>query len=221
MDGDGELLFGFSFLLNLLVIGGLWWAIRYETLDRPFWRSLAIGWTLSLVANVLWIAYDVITGSSLPPLSAVDGLYLARYVIVWLAFWWYPEPLRQRQGWGMIGVMAVGAVVAWMGHYRLVWRSTNVALPDFLGVTVYPILDVGLTYSGAIRAQATEERPSCGLKWMVVGSLVMYGIANWLNFNLRMGLLDPMSPWPTVFWMVCDLGVGMAVVGYLMSQREE
>ncbi len=219
MDSAGQLLFGVSFILNLLVIAGLWVGARYETPDRPFWRSLAMGWALSMLANVLWILHDVITGASLPPLSAVDGLYLARYVLVWLAFWWYPDSFRWRQAWGLIGVVVGTAAVAWIGHYGLVWRSTDVTLAYFLGVAVYPILDAGLIYSGAIRAWQTKTKPSRALKGTIVASLVMYGVANWLNFNLRMGLLSPMSLWPTCFWMLCDLGIAAATTAYILRQR--
>lgn len=220
MDGATQLFFGLSFIVNLVVIGGLWWAARYETRAHPFWRSLAVGWTLSLVANLAWIAYDVLTGRSLPPLSAIDTLYLARYFLVGLAFWGYPEPLSWRQGLGLLGVMVGTAGLAWFGHYRSVWRSVEIALGNFLGVAAYPVLDAGVIYCGLVRLRVTRDDPTRGLKGMVVVSLVMYGVANWLNFNLRVGLLDPVSLWPTVFWMLCDVGIGTAVMTYGLRQRE-
>jgi hypothetical protein len=219
MDDIAQWLFGLSFVINLVVIAALWRSTRFGTTSRSFWRSLAIGWTLSLAANVIWIGYDIVTGVSLPPLSMVDVLYLARYLFVWLAFWGYPEPLPLRWLRVVVGMMMIVAVIAWLGHYGPVWRSTDIPMADFLGVALYPILDAGLIFTGLVRIYESDRHRVRPSKPWVVFSLLSYGMANWFNFDLRLGLLVATSLWPTLLWMLSDLAVGVSTVAYTTRER--
>ncbi len=211
-------IFTLSLLVNLVVIGVLWWAAARSKTARSFWQLVAAGWSLNLLGNLIWIGYEMARQQSLPPLSPVDSLYLGRYLLVGWAFWVYPAPWPGRRGLEITAAMLLMAVVAWFSLFRPVLASTAPAWPDFLGVAIYPVLDAGLVYAALRRfleLKGDWGRPAFGLLLL---AMLCYGAANWINFTVRMTPAERLFDWASLFWLLTDLLTGLAA---MVWQRQE
>jgi len=203
-----------SFLLAIVVTGLLWWASRQPGPDRLFWSLLASGWTLNLSGSIIWGVYEVATGKSLPGLSWVDLLYVARDVVVFAALL---RQVRRMSRWRLVGLCAVvlaALAILWIGFFRPTVGPTEITPLrglDFLLYAVYPIWDAVLVYVGllALACAGTKQRR----RWigLLVSAMIFYGIANWVNFVV---LITPdfTSDLPALFWLLTDVSVGIAVV---------
>jgi len=206
-----QILMAVSFLVNVATVCSLWWAAYHPTTTRPFWRALAAGWTLSLLGNVAWVIYDLSSGNSLPPLSWVDGFYIGRYVLIGLALWQYPVAWPGRRGLVLAAVLWATALVLWVAYFQPVWTLTEQPVAQLIGVALYPILDAGLVFCGWARHRETEGRVR---QTVMLLSLAMtaYGVANLINFWVRMSSPDGDSLWATAFWLTCDIMTIVAAV---------
>ncbi len=213
-------LFAISFLVNVLVVGILWWTAVRSSTHRTFWRLWAIGWSLNLLGNVAWIIYDMmIDQGSLPPLSWIDTLYLGRYLLLGLAWWLYPDGKKSaRWGLELAGVMLLVGLVAWFSLYQPMLASTGRSWAYFLGVAIYPILDAGLVYAAwrGFQASVSGMKPVIALLLL---ALVSYGGANVINFSARMASVEALSNWATLFWLLADLLTGIASVYFLWKRN--
>lgn len=219
-----EILSGISMILNLLVTAGLWWSARRSTTERPLWRSLAIAWTLNLLGNIAWVAYNVLTADSLPPLSPVDLFYFARYLFIGVGLWHNPKSWRSRRVWDLAGVLVAAAAVMWLTTYRDAWAATELSLLAFVGVAVYPILDVGLIYLAVLRVRDVRRgvlahHATSSVHVLIATSMTLYGIANWMNFHITTGLLGRGDLVATVAWLLSDVTVVAALLLDAMHPR--
>lgn len=200
---------GASTLLNLVVTGLLWHASRHSSEAKVFWRLLALGWALNLVGNIAWGVYDMATGSSLPPLSWLDLLYLARYVLVMAALWrCVGRPDRRWVMW--VAFVIAAAAVTWLALFRPA-LTTVTHLPDFVGVAVYIVLDFGLLYLAAL-AWARAEQGWRLVIGLIALAVVFYSLANLINFSIRLGLPERTAFLTGLLWPLSDVLTGLAAV---------
>ena len=200
----------FAFLLGLLVTGVLWWTARRSKRARRFWGLLAAGWSVALVGNIAWGLYEVVTGQSLPYISLVDALYLARYVLLFVAFWRCWGVPRHGQ-WFSFAVLVLAAAAVAAGLYVLTPPDTRMEATLYFAGAVYPILDVGLVY---LALEAWWHEPA-GLVRTTFGlltlALIAYATANWLNSYGRLVSFEAVSSLAGLFWPLSDIFTGLAV----------
>jgi len=220
MDAFFMALYAISSILSLVVTGGLWWAAHRSEETSPFWRMLALGWSLSLAGNLAWTVYDMVGGKSLPTLSWIDGFYLGRYLLIWLAFWRYPAPFSPWRGLEVLAAMAISGLLAWVGLFQPVLTSTERSLPYFLGVAIYPVLDAALVYTAWIRWRQVITPALKQAVLVLILAMLVYGVANWINFGVRMVSLDAESLLATLAWTLSDGLLCIAIVVFL-RQRDE
>lgn len=200
---------GASFLLNLVVTGLLWHESHRSSEAKVFWRLLALGWGSNLLGNIAWGVYDMATGSSLPPLSWFDLLYLARYALVMAALWrCVGRADRRWVTW--VAFVVAAAAVAWLALFRPT-LATVTHLPDFAGVAVYIVLDVGLLYLATL-AWARAEQGWRLVTGLIALAVVFYSLANLINFSVRLGLPERTAFLTGLLWPLSDVLTGLAAV---------
>ncbi len=209
-----QILFAVSFLLNLIVVGILWGAAYRTTTARSFWGMLAAGWTLNLIGNLTWTAYELIGGAPLPSLSWLDIVYVLRYLLVGLAFWRYPTVWPPRRSLEVGGVMLLVGLITWLGYYLPVLSVRSESTPEFWGYFIYLVLDGGLIYSAWIRARATRETKLGAALNLLALALLMYGVANWLNLVANLHTLEIGLSAANFFWLLSDLLTGWAAIRF-------
>lgn len=208
----------FGSLLIFVVVGLLWQAGRRSSGARAFWWLLAAGWGVGLLGNIAWGVYEVATGRDLPYLSAVDLMYLARYVLVFLAFWRYPRRVLPWRWAGAVAVALTATALIWFALFRPASGAeiTPARLLDFLLAASYPVLDAMVLYA-ALWAWACAPGAERTALALLVLAMVAYGVANWLNFRSVLSLAPPAVPlWaqPSLFWPLSDILAGVAA-GYV------
>jgi hypothetical protein len=211
-----DALFALSFLLSLATTAGLWRATALADRRPGFWRLLALAWSLTVSGNVAWITYELWAGVTLPTLTWIDALYLARYGLIGLALWSHPRPWPVRRAGELAGVLVACAALAWLLFLRPVWTSTGGSWTHFLGVAIYPVLDVGLIYLAWRRWQGTRASPFGSVMVRLLSALGAYGVANWINFRVRMSSLEANSLLATAFWLSSD---ALALLATLAVRR--
>lgn len=204
-----------SFVLSLMATGLLWWAAVRGLPARRFWCFLAAGWSLDLMGDLLWGASELVSGKSLPPLSAVDALYVGRYVLVLVALWGYRHPVTARQWLRFLAVLGLVALGLVAGFVVAVPPSRQTAF--WLGLAFYPFLDAGLVYLavGAWR----DERPGAQRNALGLLSLALlaYGVANWLNVTGQAIPAAGLAGLADLFWPLSDILAGVAVLHVLWT----
>ena len=199
-----------AFLIGLLVTGLLWWAAYTSIHPRCLWGWLAAAWTVALVGSIAWGVYELVTGESLPYLSAIDVLYLARYALILVAFWRCLCVPAGEQWIRLLMALVVGTAVVIGGFFLSVPISRQTGY--WLAGAVYPILDVGLLFV-AIEARRCE--PEGRLRaWLglLALALLAYGAANWLNFYGQAIPFQPAADLSALFWPLSDILVGFGVL---------
>ncbi|HOT90275.1 MAG TPA: hypothetical protein PLJ78_00870 [Anaerolineae bacterium] len=202
-----------AFLVALLVTGVLWWAARQSTDDaRVFWRLLAWAWTLGIAGNIAWGVHDYVTGESLAIFSLIDGFYIARYILVFWAFWRYPRRTRQA-GWAAYGVLlAAATALIWAALFRPVMADISQPVLFFLGGALYPIMDIALLYAAwAALTYTANPRMRVALRGLAL-ALIAYTLANWINFRVRSEVFEASSLMAGLFWLLSDAGTGAAAL---------
>ena len=205
--------FAASFLFNFVVTGALWWASRQsESEARSFCRWLAWAWMLNIAGNLAWAAHDFVVGESLAILSWIDGFYIARYGLVFWAFWRYPRR-RTRARWTFyVTLLAAATALIWVALFRPVMVTVTHPLLYFFGGALYPIMDVVLVYAGLTAwTYSADDRMRVVLRWLVL-AMATYGVANWINFGARSASLDVFSLVAGLFWLLADVGTGVAAL---------
>lgn len=203
----------FSFLLGLLVTGLLWWAAARSIEPGCFWRWLAAAWTVALLGTTIWGVYDQVSGTPLPSISWVDGLYLVRYALVLVAFW-RCLGMPSRDQWIQLVVALLLAAVGITIGVLLAVPTARLTI-DPLALAVYPILDVGLIY---IALETWRQQGAGGLRnalGLLLLALVAYGAANWLKFYGEAIPFDPASRLATFVWPLSDILTGTGVLHLL------
>lgn len=202
-----------SFLFNLLVTVVLWWAVRQsENPARSFWRGLAWAWVLNIAGNLAWAGYDFVTGGNLAIFSWINGFYIARYGLVFWTFWRYPRR-KMCVNWVAYGaLLAASTALIWAAIVRPAQATLAQPFMYLFRGALYPMMDVGLLYV-VLEAwtNTTEERMCVAMRWLFM-AFAAYGIADWLNFSVRLISFEVFSPAAGVFWVLADLGIGVAAL---------
>jgi hypothetical protein len=199
-----------AFLIGILVTGLLWRAAYTSTHPRCLWVWLASAWTVALLGSIAWGVYELVTGESLPYLSVVDVLYLARYVLILVAFWRCLCVPAGEQWIRLLMALVVGTAVAIGGFF------VSVPIPRqtgyWLAGAVYPILDVGLLYVALEARRCEPEGRLQNTLGFLALALLAYGAANWLNFFGQAIPFQPAAGLSTLFWPLSDILVGLGVL---------
>jgi hypothetical protein len=205
-----QIFVAFAFLVNLAAVGVLWWAARHLATDRLFWRLFATAWTANLLGNLAWIVIALTSTASLSLYSCIDGFYLARYLLIGVALWRYPVPWAPRRGIMPVVMMGGMALVLWVCCLEPAWAAAERSAISLITIAVYPILDTGLTFCAWTRARETVGQIWRTMRWISL-SMTTYGAANLINFGTHMSMPKDDSPLSTVFWLLSDVMILIAV----------
>lgn len=201
------------FLFPLVVAGMMGWLAWRRKATRLFWGLLAAGWAINVAGNVAWGVHDMVTGSRLPPLSWIDLIYLARYVCIALAFWLYPAVWPRRRLLEAVGVLILTALALWVTVYRTELAASKRAWDEFIGVAIYPVFDAGIVYLSLSRWRENEEAVWKLTVLLLLAGASAYGVANMINFFVRMAAVDAVSGWADLFWFLSD-ALAVAAMGW-------
>jgi len=209
-----DILFGFSYLFGLALTGLLWWAARRAATTRPFWTLLAAGWTVGTLGSLAWGAYEVSTGQDLPVISLVDGVYVLRYVLVWLAFWRYPLPWPRRRAWELAGAMLAVALLGGLVVVSFVPAEPRQRLIAFTSWG-YPVLDAGVLFTVWLRRRGLPSVPFRRIVSFLALAMLAYGLANCANFGKFGFSWAAGAPLSSALWFLSDVLTAVAVVDFL------
>lgn len=203
----------FAYLLSLMVTGLLWWITHEQIYPRRFWRLLAWAWTAGLLASTAWGVYEYLAGEPLPYLSLPAILYLARYILIFLAFWRCLGVPAGRQWLRLLLLLLVAAAVVLSCFYLCVPAPRQTAYR--LAGGLYPVLDVGLLCI----ALAAWQKELAGALRNALGLLALalfaYGAANWLNFFSRAMPFDAVTGVAGLLWPLADILTGAGLLHLL------
>ncbi len=203
-----------SFLLTIVLTVLLWWTSRHSTGDRAFWALLASGWTLNLVGNVAWGASETMTGESVALFGWIDVIYVARYVVVFVAFGRRAGKLGGRQWASLVAVAAAATAATWLLVFRPTLTSPDVELSHilyFLSGAIYPIMDAVLVYAAILAWTQAAEQSKNPLALLAL-AMISYGVANCINWSTRMASLEAESGLAAFLWLLTDVLTGSAAL---------
>lgn len=198
----------------LLVILALFWRKAFRQFEaRPFWRLLALAWTMNLFGNIAWALHDLVTGTALDTFSAVDFFYVSRYVLIGIALWLYPASLTRRDGaWIGAAAFVVNAIV-WVVHFHPAMTLKGGDWTGFLGVAMYPVLDASMIVLAWLRVRATRASSWNRTALLLFCAMTCYGIANTLNLASYVFSVMTSGVLPNVFWILTDIFVLIIALG--------
>ena len=203
----------FAYLLSLMVTGLLWWVTYQESYPRRFWGLLAWAWTAGLLASTALGVYELLTGEPLPYFSLPAILYLARYLLIFLAFWRYLGVPAGRQWLRLALLLLVAAAVVLSFFYLCVPVPRQTVY--WLAGALYPILDVGLLCPVLAAWQKELDGALRNALGLLALALFAYGAANWLIFFGRAMPLDTVSGVAGLFWPLADILTGAGLLHLL------
>ncbi|MEA3309592.1 MAG: hypothetical protein U9Q70_08800 [Chloroflexota bacterium] len=202
-----------SFALTIIVTAALWWRTRRSSgAEHTFWQLLALGWSLNLAGNLAWAARDILTGAPAPIFSWLDAFYLARYLLLFLACIRYPSRWRAPEWltWSVVTLLSGGLI--WLLLFRPALALPDTTLAHFWGGVFYVILDGALLAAGLL-SWRTKPSGEIGATLMLFTlAMLFYGMANWLNFDVRLVSLAAASRWAALGWLLADLLIGVAAL---------
>ncbi|MFN2151853.1 MAG: hypothetical protein ACK2T5_09685 [Anaerolineales bacterium] len=197
--------YGISFFLSLFVLVGLWRIAAKFPVTSRLWSLLALAWTLNLIADLVWgilvfVAPDIW-------LDWIDYLYIGRYLLVFAAFWLYPQPWGWRQWVAMFASMLIGWLLVWL----LLARPADNPDPSYaLAGMIFPVMDVGILFGAIYRWRMAEAAMQKTLLWLSV-AMFAYGAANWFNYSVRVTKPEADSLLALILWLLSTVFTGVAV----------
>jgi hypothetical protein len=204
-----------SFFISLMVTLVLWRSAHRQIYPRRFWPLLAAAWFLGLLGNVAWGMYEVLSGESLPRISLIDLFYAIRYVLIGIAYWRSFLIPRGRQWLSLTTTMLLTAAIL-LAIVILSLPPSRLPASSIAGV-FYPVLDAGLAY---ISWQAWRREPAGPQKntlGLVALSILVYGVANTLNFLGLALSVDSLATLTGLFWPLSDVLVGAGVTHLVLT----
>jgi len=208
-------LYGISFFLSLIVLIGLWRTTAKSPVTRRLWGLLALAWTLNLIADFAWgilvlVAPDIW-------LDWIDYLYVGRYLLVFAAFWLYPQPWGRQQWIGIFASMFVGWLLLWL---LLARSAENPDSSYVLAGMVFPVMDVGILFGAIYRWRTAEPGMKKPLFWLSTAMLV-YGAANWFNYSVRVTDPEADSLPALILWLLSTVFTGVAVWQFWKGSKSQ
>ncbi len=136
-----------GFASVLCILGGI---LLYRPEDRTSWFLLAAGSACFFVAEGVWNLYRIVLARPIGFPSVVDGVYLAGYVLTFLAVMRLsrnPNRSARREDYADAAIVTIGAL-ALMWHFFMGPEVHNPSLhASALGVTVaYSVMDIVLVF---------------------------------------------------------------------------
>lgn len=198
-------LYGVSFFLNLFVLMGLWWTTVNSPETRRLWKPLALAWTFGLIADLAW-GILFLRGPDIW-FDWIDYLYVARYLLVFLAFWLYPQPWQWRQWLALLAAILWGWIFLWL----LIILPADHPDPAYAWAgMVFPVLDVGILYAVVFRWKTSQETLNPVFFWLSL-AMLSYGTANWFNYSVRVINPDADSLTALICWLLSTVCTGIAL----------
>jgi hypothetical protein len=198
-------LYGISYLINLLVLIGLWWVTLKAPEARRLWGLLALAGTLGFIADLAWglifmLAPDIW-------LDWIDYLYIARYLLVFLAFLIFPQLWGWRTWLGVLGSTLVGWLLVWL----LLARPAQNPDPSYIWAgMVFPVLDVGILFAAVYRWRTSESALQPTWMWLSL-AMLSYGAANWFNYSVRVTNPEADSLPALILWPLSTIFMAVAI----------
>lgn len=189
----------------LVVLTVLWINAFRQPAWRSFWAALALAWMMNLFGNVAWIVHDLVTGTPLDSLSAVDLFYALRYVLIGIVLWAYPRPLRRNDGIWTGAIAALVNALIWVFYYHPAVKLTGGNWLGLLGLALYPLLDATVIVLAWLRFRAVRGTLWDKAAWLLFLAAISYGIAN--TFNLTEYIFSfSLGGWiQNIFWLLTDV----------------
>jgi hypothetical protein len=101
----------------------------------------------------------------------------------------------------------------WVFLYRHTLMAAPITLlrvRDFIGVAMYPVMDITLLYAAVLTwTQAAKSSLRNSLSILIL-ALISYHVANWFQFS-NLAIAGFTSGMPDVFWLLTDVLTGLAV----------
>ncbi|TET51043.1 MAG: hypothetical protein E3J64_07555 [Anaerolineales bacterium] len=195
------------------VAAGLLWSTWHLSADsRRFWGYMAAAWTATLLGNAIWGVHDLQQRQRLPPLSALDAVYIARYMLLAAALWQGVSGVPPSRWVGVPVAIAASLVVARRWLYRSHAGRASAHTARSIGKAVYPVLDSALVYTAAMAwasAPGLQERISVALTTLAIA---VYGAANWINLRSRAYPLETSVNRAALLWPLSDIVIGVAAL---------
>lgn len=207
MDILSQILQAIGYIILLVILVLLWRKALRSSEIRPFWRWLAMAWTMNMLGSLAWIVHDVVTGTELDTLSVIDVFYVSHYVLVGCALWIYPAPLSRRAGLWVGGTMLVTSVVVWTVYFNPAMALRGGDWTGFLGLAMYPVLDAGMITLAWLRVRAARHSAWSMYALLLFCAMVSYGIANTINLTEYVFSLLSSGILQNVLWMLTDVFV--------------
>jgi len=204
-EGLSNILYGVSFFLNSFVLVGLWWTSVNFPETRRLWKPLALAWTFGLIADLAWGVLFLLGSDTW--FDWIDYLYIARYLLVFLAFWLYPQPWQWRQWLALLAAILWGWIFLWL----LIILPTDHPDPAYAWAgMVFPVFDVGILYAAVFRWKTSQESLTSVFFWLSL-AMLSYGTANWFNYSVRVINPDADSLAALIFWLLSTACMGFAL----------
>lgn len=222
MDKISQILQVAEYLLLLAILIVFWSKAARQRELRNYWGLLALAWTMNLLGNIAWVIHDLFSTTALGSLSAVDFFYVLRYALLVAVLWLHPVRLTRRDGlWAAVAAFVV-AVIIGVVYFEAVMPLRSGDWLNFLGLAVYPVLDVAIITLAALRVRTMREpwwnRNALFLFW----GMACYGVANTINLAHYVFSAISVGVFPSVFWVLADaLLLIMALGGNDMKKDKE
>ncbi|MBI5953362.1 MAG: hypothetical protein HY865_17035 [Chloroflexi bacterium] len=221
MDMISQILQAIGYLLLLVILALLWRKAFRQSEARPFWRLLAMAWTMNLLGNIAWVIHDLVTETTLDTFSAVDLFYVLRYVLIGIALWLYPTPLTRRDGvWIGVAVFVTNAIV-WAVYFNPAMELRGGDWTGFLGLAMYPALDAAMIMLAWLRVRAAREGLWNRNALLLFYAMACYGIANTINLTGYVFSLAFGGVLSNVFWILTDIFVLSMALGDSSAKKSK
>lgn len=221
MDTISQILQAMEYLLLLAVLIVFWGkAIREHEL-RYYWALLALAWTMNLLGNIAWVIHDLVAATDFGTLSVVDFFYVLRYVFLGSVLWLHPVRLRRRDIlWAAVAALVVAVFVSII-YVEAVMPFRSGDWPNFLGLAIYPVLDLAIITLAALRARKMH-----GPWWdrntlYLFCGMACYGIANTINLAHYVFSTGSVGVSPSVFWVLANAFLLIMALGDHGMQKDK
>jgi hypothetical protein len=193
-----------EYLLLLAILIVFWGKAFRQRELRNYWGLLALAWTMNLLGNIAWAIHDLVSKNPLGSLSAVDFFYVLRYVLLGAVLWVHPVRLTRRDGaWAGASAFVV-AVIVGLVYFESVMPFRSGDWPNFLGLAMYPVLDVAIITLAALRVRTTREPWWNRNTLFLFCGMACYGMANTINLAHYVFSAIRVGVSPSVFWILAD-----------------
>jgi hypothetical protein len=204
MDTIAQILHAMEYLLLLATLIVFWGKTFRQPELRNYWGLLALAWTMNLLGNIIWVVNDLFSKNALDSLTAVDFFYGLRYILLIAVLWLHPVRLTRREGAWASALGFVVAVIVSIVYFESAPVLRNEDWTDFLGLAIYPVLDVAMVTLAWLRTRTTRDPWWIRNTLFLFCSMACYGIANTINLAHYIFSAISVGISPSVFWTLAN-----------------